>query len=136
MFTGIFFLFKGMLEKSQGDGVKVLSVSNKAPGKYSWAVIGDDEYAARDCYKVVSGKCIDYQYFENIGIKLSNINTHIFKQLHIHEIVARRDTRVLNPYYGYASYRYSWNGSLVPDGRYAISIEHNGAVSGVNILLK
>ena len=30
----------------------------------------------------------------------------------------------------------SWDGSLVPDGRYAISIEHNGTVSGVNILLK
>lgn len=29
-----------------------------------------------------------------------------------------------------------WDGSLVPDGRYAISIEHNGNVSGVNILLK
>ncbi len=30
----------------------------------------------------------------------------------------------------------AWDGSLVPDGRYAISIEHNGTVSGVNILLK
>ena len=30
----------------------------------------------------------------------------------------------------------SWDGLLVPDGRYAISIEHNGTVSGVNILLK
>ncbi len=30
----------------------------------------------------------------------------------------------------------SWDGSLVPDGRYAISVEHNGTVSGVNILLK
>ncbi len=30
----------------------------------------------------------------------------------------------------------SWDGSLVPDGRYAISVEHNGNVSGVNILLK
>ena len=30
----------------------------------------------------------------------------------------------------------SWDGSLVTDGRYAISIEHNGTVSGVNVLLK
>lgn len=30
----------------------------------------------------------------------------------------------------------SWDGSFVPDGRYAISVEHNGSVSGVNILLK
>lgn len=30
----------------------------------------------------------------------------------------------------------SWDGSLVPDGRYAISVEYNGTVSGVNILLK
>lgn len=29
-----------------------------------------------------------------------------------------------------------WDGSLVPDGRYAISVEHNGTVRGVNILLK
>lgn len=29
-----------------------------------------------------------------------------------------------------------WDGSLIPDGRYAISIEHDGNVSGVNILLK
>ncbi len=29
-----------------------------------------------------------------------------------------------------------WDGSLVPGGRYAISIEHNGTVCGVNILLK
>lgn len=29
-----------------------------------------------------------------------------------------------------------WDGSLVPDGRYAISVEHNGTVCGVNILLK
>ena len=30
----------------------------------------------------------------------------------------------------------SWDGSLIPDGRYAISIEHDGTVSGVNVLLK
>ena len=30
----------------------------------------------------------------------------------------------------------SWDGSLIPDGRYVISVEHNGAVSGVNVLLK
>ena len=30
----------------------------------------------------------------------------------------------------------SWDGSLIPDGRYAISVEHNGTVSGMNILLK
>jgi len=29
-----------------------------------------------------------------------------------------------------------WDGSLIPDGRYVVSVEHNGTVSGKNILLK
>ncbi|MBP5768885.1 MAG: PDZ domain-containing protein [Fibrobacter sp.] len=29
-----------------------------------------------------------------------------------------------------------WDGSLIPDGRYAISVEHDGTVSGINVLLK
>ena len=80
-----------------------------APGSYSWTVLGSDEYAGRECYKMESGKCVDSQPFENLDIKFSNINTRIFKQLHIHEIAARRDTRMLNLYYGYASYNFSWD---------------------------
>ena len=30
----------------------------------------------------------------------------------------------------------SWDGSLIPDGRYAISVEHDGIISGINVLLK
>lgn len=29
-----------------------------------------------------------------------------------------------------------WGDSLIPDGRYTISVEHDGSISGVNILLK
>ena len=29
-----------------------------------------------------------------------------------------------------------WDGSLIPDGRYTISVEHDESISGVNILLK
>ena len=29
-----------------------------------------------------------------------------------------------------------WDGSLIPDGRYAISVEHDGIISGINVLLK
>ena len=44
---------------------------------------------------------------------------------------------LFNEKYGHAGINsISWDGSLVPDGRYAISIEHNGTVSGMNILLK
>lgn len=45
--------------------------------------------------------------------------------------------RLFNENYGRAGINsISWDGSLVPDGRYAISVEHEGSVSGVNILLK
>jgi flagellar hook assembly protein FlgD len=30
----------------------------------------------------------------------------------------------------------SWNGEKVPSGRYMVSIEHNGSVSGKNAVLK
>jgi hypothetical protein len=30
----------------------------------------------------------------------------------------------------------NWNGAQVPSGRYVISIDHNGAVSGANAVLK
>ena len=29
-----------------------------------------------------------------------------------------------------------WDGNLIPDGLYTISVEHEGSVSGVNVLLK
>lgn len=78
-------------------------------GLYSWTVLGGDEYDEKKCYKKVGEVCEDSQIYENLSIQGSDINTSIFKQLPIHEIKARRDTRMLNLGYMQNSHLYSWD---------------------------
>ena len=68
-------------------------------GLYSWTVVGCD----------VFGGCAKSVETENFLIRVSDIDTSIFNQLKIHEIAARRDTKMLNPGYGYESYKFSWD---------------------------
>lgn len=102
--------YRVIVRDQNGNDVHNLNTSSTsvslalAPGNYSWAVIGDDVF--RTEYKDGAGK---HYLFYNIDVVNANINTSIYKQLHIHEIKARRDTRMLNLYYGYASYKFSWD---------------------------
>ena len=73
-------------------------------GLYSWTVIGDDEFLTEH----ENGGVITGDIY-NVQIQMANINTSIFKQLKIHKIAARRDTRMLNLGYLNNSYKYSWD---------------------------
>ena len=107
--------YRVIVRDQNNNDVYNLSTSNTSvslaltQGLYSWTVLGGDEYDENKCYNKVNGDCLDYQYYEHLRIQTANINTSIFKQLQIHEIAARRDTRMLNFYYGSASYKYSWD---------------------------
>ena len=102
-----------ILDKNQNiiHDRKTAGTSLKLPlaqGNYSWIVLGGDEYEQSREYKNQDGG-ISLQYFENICIEDANINTNIYKQLYIHEISARRDTKMLNLGYMGNSYLYSWD---------------------------
>lgn len=78
-------------------------------GLYSWTVVGCDSFGG-------CAKCVEtprykscFQSYENFFIRDSDVDTSIFKQLKIHEIAARRDTKMLNLGYGYESYKFSWD---------------------------
>ena len=107
--------YRVIVRDQNGNDVHNLNTSSTsvslalAPGNYSWTVLGGDEFDGQHCYNGTSENCADYLIYENISIERANINTSIFKQLQIHEIAARRDTRMLNLYYGYASYKFSWD---------------------------
>ena len=77
-------------------------------GNYSWIVLGGDEYEQSREYVNPDGG-VTLQVYENIYIEDANINTDIYKQLHIHEIAARRDTKMLNLGYLENTYLYSWD---------------------------
>ena len=76
-----------------------------APGNYSWTVIGDDEFWTQHTNSDGSTQLNT----GNIFIQNANINTSIFKQLQIHKLAARRDTRMLNLGYMSNSNKYSWD---------------------------
>ena len=107
--------YRVIVRDQNGNDVHNLNTSSTsvslalAPGNYSWTVLGGDEFDGQHCYNGTSENCADYLIYENISIERANINTSIFKQLQIHEIAARRDTRMLNLYYGAASYKFSWD---------------------------
>lgn len=74
-----------------------------APGNYHWTVIGEDKFNV--------GRHPEYPRTDycNTFITEANINTSIFKQLKIHQIKARRDTRMLNLGYFNEIDKYSWD---------------------------
>ena len=76
-----------------------------APGNYSWTVIGEDEFRV---YDDISDKEKRYHPYD-INVIEANINTKIFHQRKIHEIKARRDTRMLNLGYLKNSNYWSWD---------------------------
>ena len=107
--------YRVIVRDQNNNDVYNLSTSNTSvslaltQGLYSWTVLGGDEYDEGKCYKKVNGICLDYQIYEHLGIQTANIDTSFFKQLQIHEIAARRDTRMLNLGYLNYSYKYSWD---------------------------
>lgn len=78
-------------------------------GDYSWTVLGGDGYDASGRQYENADGSFSSQIFENIGIEDADINTGIYRQLQIHQIAARRDTRMLNLGYMEDSYLYSWD---------------------------
>ena len=82
-------------------------------GLYSWTVIGDDKFLTE---RIDNGSKIFDLY--NIIIQNANINTSVFKQLKIHQIKGRRDTKMLNPWYGFQSFNYSWDRPNLDAGNY------------------
>ena len=73
-------------------------------GLYSWTVIGEDEFWIS---RMKNGNL--FVDSDNIEIKEANINTSIFKQLKIHQIKGRRDTRMLDLNYLIVTPGYSWD---------------------------
>ena len=82
--------------KVQNTSVKLALAS----GNYSWTVVGEDEF-----WTVKDNR---YNFY-NIIIVDAKIDTSIYKQLKIHHIKARRDTKMLNLGYLRKSYMYSWD---------------------------
>lgn len=76
-----------------------------APGNYDWTVIGDDEFNENNYYT----DAYDKRAFYNFGIIKANINTGIYKQWKVHQIRARRDTKMLNLGYVNNLNKYSWD---------------------------
>ena len=79
----------------------VLSV---APGNYRWTVIGEEEF--HTVYH--EGSSREYLTI-NMNVVEANIDTSVYKQLHVHQIKARRDTYLLNPSYLKSIAWYSWD---------------------------
>ena len=73
-------------------------------GLYSWTVIGEDEFWIS---RMKNGNL--FVDSDNIEIKEANINTSIFKQLKIHKIKGRRDTKMLDLGYLDNLLNYSWD---------------------------
>ena len=73
-------------------------------GLYSWTVVGEDEFWTSRMYNGALE-----MNMENIDIQKANINTSIFKQLKIHKIKGRRDTKMLDLGYLDESLNYSWD---------------------------
>lgn len=102
--------YRVIVRDQNGNDVHNLNTSSTsvslalAPGNYDWTVIGDDEFKIYDDIEV--GK----RYHDvNIDVVEANIDTSIFKQIKIHKIKARRDTRMLNLAYLEKTNEYSWD---------------------------
>lgn len=102
--------YRVIVRDQNNNDIYNLSTSNTsvslvlAPDQqYSWTVIGDDKFSTEH------KKSESDMSYKNIFIQLANIDTTIFKQLKIHHIKGRRDTRMLDLAYLQFSYEYSWD---------------------------
>lgn len=102
--------YRVVVRDKNGNDVYNLNTSSSSisltltPGNYSWTVIGDDEFRT----KYNNGTVINTPLY-NIDIVNANIDTSIYKQLHIHQIKARRDTKMLDLGYAWKLNEYSWD---------------------------
>lgn len=93
------------------------------------------EYATPDIAGAAAGMPAELKGFDHSAVtfETKSVGKAVVSILNVNgSVVARVETAYLMP----GIHHVEWNSGAVPNGRYLVTIEHNGKISGKNVILK